>query len=168
MTMDAAVLIRKARERAGMTQAELARAAHTSQPAVAAYESGQRSPSVRTLDKLIRASGATLQVSLVKTRQAAGGLLDELRENQRQIRDMAQSHGIRNIRVFGSAARGTYTDTSDIDLLVDFDAEGRGVLPLLAFGREVSVLMGRAVDVSTASMLKASVRRSVDLEAVPL
>lgn len=167
-TMDAAGLIRQARTEAGMTQAELAHAAGTSQPAVAAYESGQRSPSVRTLNKLIRATGATLQMSVTTAPAAGGELLHAVRSKQPQIRMLARERGIANLRVFGSAARGTHTKESDIDLLVDFDVESKGVLPLVAFAREVSRLMGRTVDVSTPKMLKPAVRRRALTEAVPL
>jgi len=45
-----------------MTQAELAQAAGTSQPTVAAYESGTKSPTLRTVDRLAR--GAGLEVCL--------------------------------------------------------------------------------------------------------
>lgn len=166
--MDAAGLIRQARTKAGMTQTQLARAAGTSQPAVAAYESGQRSPSVRTLNKLIRATGATLQMSVAAAPAAGGELLGRLRSKQPQIRGLARERGITNLRVFGSAARGTHTLQSDIDLLVDFDVESKGVLPLVSFAREVSQLMGRPVDVSTPQMLKSAVRRRALVEAVPL
>jgi uncharacterized protein len=168
LTMDAAGLIRQARTKAGMTQTQLARAAGTSQPAVAAYESGQRSPSVRTLNKLIRATGATLQMSVTAAPAAGGELLGRLRSKQPQIRGLARERGITNLRVFGSAARGTHTMESDIDLLVDFDVESRGVLSLVSFAREVSQLMGRPVDVSTPQMLKSAVRRRALVEAVPL
>lgn len=168
MEMDAAGLIRQARAKAGMTQTELARAAGTSQPAVAAYESGQRSPSVRTLNKLIRATGATLHMSVTAAPAAGGDLLQAVRSKQARIRMLARERGITNLRVFGSAARGRHTMESDIDLLVDFDVESKGVLPLVSFAREVSGLMGRPVDVSTVQMLKPAVRRRALIEAVPL
>ena len=62
--MDAAAIVRDARARAGLTQAALARAAGTSQPTLAAYESGAKSPSVRTLDKIVRAAGFSLDAVL--------------------------------------------------------------------------------------------------------
>jgi transcriptional regulator with XRE-family HTH domain len=57
-------LIQTARVRAGMSQMELARAAKTSQPAVSAYESGKRSPSVETLMRLLAAAGFELRMQL--------------------------------------------------------------------------------------------------------
>lgn len=61
--MDPAHALRTARARAGLTQRELAHRAGTSQPTVAAYESGAKAPSVRTLDRLLGAAGARLTVA---------------------------------------------------------------------------------------------------------
>jgi transcriptional regulator with XRE-family HTH domain len=58
--MDAAALLRIARNRAGLSQRALASAAGTSQPAVAAIESGRKQPTVATLDRLLRATGTEL------------------------------------------------------------------------------------------------------------
>jgi uncharacterized protein len=56
-------LIRLVRRRGGLTQAELARRAHTSQPVVSAYEHGRRDPTVGTLRKLVAAAGGQLHLS---------------------------------------------------------------------------------------------------------
>jgi len=58
-------LIRLARRDAGMSQRELARAAGTSQGAIAAYESGRRSPSLETLARIVRAAGQDLRIQVV-------------------------------------------------------------------------------------------------------
>jgi transcriptional regulator with XRE-family HTH domain len=58
--MDAAILLRNARTRAGLTQRALAAAAGTSQAAVGAIESGRKQPSAETLDRLLRAAGTEL------------------------------------------------------------------------------------------------------------
>jgi transcriptional regulator with XRE-family HTH domain len=48
-----------------VTQAELADEAGTSQPTIAAYEAGHKSPTLRTLDRLARAVGREVVVSFV-------------------------------------------------------------------------------------------------------
>jgi transcriptional regulator with XRE-family HTH domain len=48
-----------------MSQRELARAAGTSQGAIAAYESGQRAPSLETLVRIVRAAGQDLRIQVV-------------------------------------------------------------------------------------------------------
>jgi predicted nucleotidyltransferase/DNA-binding XRE family transcriptional regulator len=166
--MDAATLIREARARAGLTQAQLAKAARTSQPTLAAYESGAKSPSVRTLDRIVRASGASLDVRLRPAPVARGQLLAELREHAVEIRHNARARRIYNVRVFGSAARGEETADSDVDLLVDFDAGRYGVLPLIGFANDVRATIGRDVDATTPDLLRDEVRARALAEAVPL
>jgi transcriptional regulator with XRE-family HTH domain len=63
--------VRALRESAGLTQAELAERASTSQPTIAAYESGRKSPTLRTLKRLARAVGvdAYVQFYPVLTRE---------------------------------------------------------------------------------------------------
>lgn len=70
-------LIRKAREQAGLSKRELARRAHTSPAAIVEYESGRRSPTVDTLDRLIDACGLgwtiTLDGTAKRERQRVAG-----------------------------------------------------------------------------------------------
>ena len=60
--MDPAELIRNVRRRRGLTQADLARRAGTSQPVVSAYEHGRRDPSFGTLRRLVEAGGERLVI----------------------------------------------------------------------------------------------------------
>jgi len=57
-------LVRQIRAAAGLTQTELAELAGTSQPAIAAYESGSKLPSLRTLLKLAKAADLDLEMTL--------------------------------------------------------------------------------------------------------
>ncbi|HEY7916760.1 MAG TPA: helix-turn-helix transcriptional regulator [Acidimicrobiales bacterium] len=63
--MNAATLIHSVRRRRGLTQAELARRAGTSQPVISAYEHGRRDPTYETLRKLIEAGGERLRIDAV-------------------------------------------------------------------------------------------------------
>lgn len=86
--MNLAIELRTARERAGLTQTEMARRTGTSQATLSAYESGRKQPSVATLDRLLAAAGARLTVqagapavvtpSPVQHARAARTLLDVL------------------------------------------------------------------------------------------
>lgn len=151
-----------------MTQVQLAHAAGTSQPTLAAYESGAKSPSVRTLNKIVRAAGASIRVELIDTPAAQGALLTFVRAHQAEIRDAARRRGIRNVRVFGSAARGQETTDSDVDFLVDFDAERRGLAPLAGFIAEARSILRRDVDATTPGLLRDAVRTNALAEAAPL
>jgi hypothetical protein len=63
--MEPSTIIQAVRRRQGLTQAELARRAGTSQPVVSAYEHGRRDPSYATLRKLVEAGGERLQLAAV-------------------------------------------------------------------------------------------------------
>lgn len=63
--MSSGVLIRNAREQAGITQAQLARRMNTSQPAIARLEADQVSPRLATLDRAMRVMGYELTVEAV-------------------------------------------------------------------------------------------------------
>jgi transcriptional regulator with XRE-family HTH domain len=60
-----ASLVREARERAGLTQQELAARAGVPQSTVSVYERGIRVPTLPTLERLLRAAGFTVDVDLV-------------------------------------------------------------------------------------------------------
>ena len=57
--------IRRLRKRAGMTQARLASVGGTSQPAIAAYEAGARSPNLNTLERLARAADLDMVIDFI-------------------------------------------------------------------------------------------------------
>jgi transcriptional regulator with XRE-family HTH domain len=58
-----ALLLREARRRAGLTQAQLARRLGTSQAAVAKLERSASNPTVATLDRALRATGHRLELT---------------------------------------------------------------------------------------------------------
>lgn len=58
--MNTSVLLRDARRRAGLTQAELARRGGTSQATLSAYENGAKSPCADTLERVLAAAGVRL------------------------------------------------------------------------------------------------------------
>lgn len=79
----------------------------------------------------------------------------------------AAKHGARNVRVFGSVARGEADEKSDIDLLVDFEP-GRSLFDQAALILELELLLGRKVDVASERGLRERVRERVLREAAPL
>ena len=93
--------------------------------------------------------------------------LDSLLERRAEILAVAARHGARNVRVFGSVARGEARPDSDLDLLVEFE-RGTGLLSHAALIRELGELLGCKVDVASQNGLKARIRARVLEEAVPL
>jgi hypothetical protein len=80
---------------------------------------------------------------------------------------IAHEWGARNVRVFGSAARGQDRPGSDIDLLVEL-RPGHGLLDLVELKLALSELLGRPVDVVTEDGLYWLLRRRILREARPL
>jgi transcriptional regulator with XRE-family HTH domain len=115
--VDIAAQLRRCRDRAGLSQQSLADAAGTSQPTVAAYESGRVTPSVPTLGRLLTACGYTIDIapatdvprwtrveekSLAIHRQIAarllrnpGAALAKARTNLRQLQAADRVHAAR-------------------------------------------------------------------------
>ena len=88
-------------------------------------------------------------------------------EKRDDILRLANRHGARNVRVFGSAANGQAGPESDVDFLVDLDAD-RSLLDLGALLMDLQDLLGRKVDLVTEQALHWYIRDRVLREAVPL
>ncbi len=94
--------------------------------------------------------------------------LDELITQKRaDILRLCAQYGARNVRVFGSVARGEADQFSDIDFLVDME-DGRSLFDLGGLQYELESLLGYPVDVVTERGLKVRIRGRVLSEAVAL
>ena len=80
---------------------------------------------------------------------------------------LASEHGARNVRVFGSTARGDAGDGSDLDLLVTL-SDGRSLLDLVELKLSLEELVDGPVDVVTDRALSPYLRERVLSEAVSL
>lgn len=90
-----------------------------------------------------------------------------VREKREEILRIASRHGARDVRVFGSVARGEAGDDSDVDFLVELEA-GRSLLDLGGLRMELEELLGCKVDVVTEGGLYWLLRRRILKEAQPL
>jgi len=88
-----------------------------------------------------------------------------LKEKQREILGLAAKYGARNVRVFGSVARGQADERSDVDFLVEMEP-GRSLLDLGGLQAELEALLGCPVDVVTEKALKPRIRGRILAEAV--
>jgi predicted nucleotidyltransferase len=85
------------------------------------------------------------------------------------IIEICPRYGVKELSVFGSAARGELRPDSDVDFLVDFLPDARpGLLGLSAMARELSALVGRHVDLAVKPVLKPLIRSEVLAEAMPI
>jgi predicted nucleotidyltransferase/DNA-binding XRE family transcriptional regulator len=168
---ESATLLRSARRGARLTQIQLADRAGVTQSVISAYESGRRQPSLPTLQALIAATGYELEFQLRTTPRRldplTGPIGKRVRQNRRRLLDRAAAHGIRNLTVFGSVARGEDRPDSDLDLAGDLPA-GMGLVGLGRARDEFEAIIGCAVDLVPFEDLKADIREHVEAEMVGL
>lgn len=88
-------------------------------------------------------------------------------EHRDALLSLAKRHGLSNVRVFGSMARGDANADSDIDLLVELQPGVSG-LALGGMLVDVEALLGRRADVLTVGFLPPGLRERVLQEAIPL
>jgi len=93
--------------------------------------------------------------------------LDTLRRLRSEILAIASRHGARNVRVFGSIARGDDHADSDVDLLVDVEP-GRTLLDVIALEQDLQQLLGQHVEVLTEPGLSPHLQQQILSEAAAL
>ena len=93
--------------------------------------------------------------------------MDGLRTERERVLRIAAGHGARNVRIFGSVARGDAGPQSDLDVLVDLEP-GRSLLDLGGLLMDLQALFGCKVDVVTPASLRQRIRDRVLREAIPL
>lgn len=90
-----------------------------------------------------------------------------VRSKRSKILQIAARHGARNVRLFGSVARGEARRGSDVDFLVELE-EGRSLLDHAALILELEHLLKRPVDVASERGLRPPVKERVLREAIAL
>jgi predicted nucleotidyltransferase len=94
--------------------------------------------------------------------------VDQIRDRWRDtILRIAEQHGVLNVRVFGSVARGESTQRSDVDLLVAMEP-GRSYLDFVAFWQDVEEALECKVDVVDDGGISPYLRERILREAIPL
>ncbi len=169
--MTAGALLRRARKRAGLSQVDLAARAGVTQSVISAYESGQRQPSVPVLARLVDAAGLELTLGLRQTpgrlQRLSGPVGRRVRRYRQDLVATAAAHGVSNLRVFGSVARGEDHPGSDLDLLADFPPG----LSLFGLGRleaDLEDILHTRVDLISAADLKPGVLERVESDLIAL
>lgn len=130
--MEFSTELKQRREEAGLTQAQLATLADTSQSRLSSYESGAMVPNPQTRARLLAAA-----------KPLPGDALDQYRED---VKRLADTCGLDNVRVFGSIARNEDVYVSDIDLLVT-PRQGTSLYDMTEFAMLVEEITGYDVDV---------------------
>jgi len=93
------------------------------------------------------------------------GIEEIIAPKRQEILRIAAAHGARNVRVFGSVARGEAGPQSDVDFLIDV---GPNTTPWFPGGliADLQELLGRTVDVAENATLHSRIRDQVLAEAV--
>src|SRR5436190_11796165 len=92
---------------------------------------------------------------------------EKLKAKRQEILTLAQRHGARNVRIFGSVARGDDDELSDVDFLVAFEKD-RTLMDHAALWVELEKLLGCKVDVAADDCLRPAVKERVLHDAVNL
>jgi transcriptional regulator with XRE-family HTH domain len=145
--MDVVPLIRDARRAAGITQLELANRAGTAQPAVAAYESGSKTPNLATLERLLGACDHDVEVlARPRVRRGAASLAELARTIEGDLERGRERDALRLLFGFADDFRGS-SRPGRISLLRDeppptgdarFDAALAGIAELFAAEAEIA------------------------------
>jgi predicted nucleotidyltransferase len=90
-----------------------------------------------------------------------------LRARREEILGYAAERGARNVRVFGSIARGESGAGSDVDLLVEMES-GRSLIDLVGLWQDLEDLLGTHVDVLSEGGVSPFLRERIHADAVPL
>jgi predicted nucleotidyltransferase len=90
-----------------------------------------------------------------------------LKKQRKEIYQIAELYGARNIRVFGSVKKESDNPDSDVDFLVDLEKD-RSLLDLAGFVYDLQQLLNRKVDVVTENGLHWYIKKAILNEAEPL
>ena len=93
----------------------------------------------------------------------------EIAARRVDLDEILDRYAATNPRLFGSVARGEATASSDVDVLVDLQpGGGNELLRVSGIAEELSLLLGRKVDVVTSSLLRSEVPATALADAVPV
>jgi predicted nucleotidyltransferase len=90
-----------------------------------------------------------------------------LKLKRAEILQIAEKYGVKNLRVFGSVARGEDDEKSDVDLLVEFP-EGTTYIGYFTFVHELEKILLCKVDIVSQIGLKPRIREIVMREVLPI
>jgi len=91
----------------------------------------------------------------------------ELEKHREAIRELTQRYGLYNPRIFGSVAKGTDTEISDLDLLVDPGGK-TSLFDMGGLHEELNALLACPVHVLTPNEIRSDIRAEILSYAIPL
>ncbi len=88
-------------------------------------------------------------------------LHDEVLKRVAEIAEIARRYGVIEIAVFGSALRLEASQAHDLDLLVTLAPDAPGLIAFERLRRELSLALGKQVDLVSSNGLKSAIRDEV-------
>ena len=92
---------------------------------------------------------------------------EALATHRNRLLEIAAARGARNIRVFGSAAKGLDKEGSDLDLLVDV-APGTSLVRIVGLQLDIAEALGVKVDLCTERELHPDLKASILADSRPV
>ncbi|WP_345533058.1 nucleotidyltransferase family protein [Viridibacterium curvum] len=89
---------------------------------------------------------------------------EALQQHRSEVLALASQHHVRSLQVFGSVARGEDTDSSDLDLIAEFE-EGATLFNAFALQESLEALLKHRVELATREGLHPLIREQVLREA---
>ena len=74
--------------------------------------------------------------------------------------DLSKNFHVRRFGIFGSVAKGTTVEKSDIDMLVEF-TRPISLFQFIALEQKLTELLGSPIDLATPDALKPAVRNTI-------
>ena len=102
-----------------------------------------------------------------RLRRLSGPVGRRVRNHRHDLMLVAAAHGVRNLRVFGSVARGEDRPDSDLDLVADLPP-GLSLFGLFRVEADLEAVLGVRVDLIPAADLKPRVRERAEQDFIPL
>jgi len=91
--------------------------------------------------------------------------------NVQQIKQKAipllKEAGVTRSSLFGSYARGDFTEKSDIDLLVEFP-RGKSLLDLIGLSQDLEEVFGKKVDVHTYKSVSPYLKEYIEKDQIQI
>ncbi|PYY33788.1 hypothetical protein DEJ16_03530 [Curtobacterium sp. MCJR17_055] len=157
MTLSAAAIIREARQRADLTQVQLAARAGVTQSVISTYENGRREPSLAALQRLLLAAGFRTAIDLQPVAEPAP-LRRLVARHRDELFGVLQQHGAVGVRQLLDGTERAHPDewAADVVLVVEL-APAAGIFALMRMQDEAEQLLGVRVEVLAADALPSDV-----------
>ncbi len=86
-------------------------------------------------------------------------------KNNKDIKNILEQYGVKYIAVFGSVAKATNTENSDLDLIVEFTGK-RNLFKIIELSQKLSEVLGVKIDLVTKDSISKYLKDRVEQEKV--